>query len=347
MVDSPSTFAAEIRKLEQKHEEDPDGRYFVPLANAYRQLGELEHAEVLLTDGLKRHPEYLSAHIVLGRCYLDRGSLSAAEEEFRRVLAIDPQNVIALRTLAELAAQQGHVADAEHWYAELLAADPLNEEARRALADLPNGGEAEDSPAHGAQTIAADADGLEPASADPAGDGDDGEVVTETIAELYARQGIHHRAAAVYRELLRRRGHTPELARRLLEIEQLAAANGASRGAAPALGSQETPSPVDAVVEEGLPGAVPPTTIAGYLAELLAWTPAAVDPAPESVHAAANGLASSDGEYEYAAPSPPEQMLEEARSSGTGQAEGSSRVGPGADEENPQSFQAWLRSLKR
>lgn len=317
MADSPSALAAEIRKLEQKHEEDPEGRYFVPLANAYRQLGELEHAEVLLTDGLKLHPEYLSAHIVLGRCYLDRGALPAAEEEFRSVLAIDAQNLIALRTLGETAAEQGRLAEAERWYAELLAADPPNEEARRALAELRDPEEASRDE--------------EPVGE---GEGEDGEVVTETIAELYAQQGFYDHAAAVYHELLRRRGHTPEFARRLLEIEGLA--SGAARG-------RSVPS------EPSEPSADPPAdaesvgTIADYLAELLAWRPAALAPASAPVHATGDGLASRNGGHEYAAPSPLEGAPREADFSSAWEAENGSRDGdPEID-----SFQAWLRSLSR
>ncbi|HEU0015166.1 MAG TPA: tetratricopeptide repeat protein [Longimicrobium sp.] len=48
---------------------------------------------------------------------------------------------------------------------------------------------------------------------------DDHEMVTETMAELYASQGLHDRAADVYRELIQQRGPEPELVRRLGEIE--------------------------------------------------------------------------------------------------------------------------------
>jgi tetratricopeptide (TPR) repeat protein len=45
------------------------------------------------------------------------------------------------------------------------------------------------------------------------------EVVTETMAELYASQGLPDRAAEVYRELIERRGREPGLLRRLAELE--------------------------------------------------------------------------------------------------------------------------------
>ena len=49
-----------------------------------------------------------------------------------------------------------------------------------------------------------------------------GEVVTETIAELYAQQGFPGRAAEVYRELIARNGEDPALLRRLEELEEQA-----------------------------------------------------------------------------------------------------------------------------
>jgi tetratricopeptide (TPR) repeat protein len=57
---------------------------------------------------------------------------------------------------------------------------------------------------------------LEPAELDP------GEaMVTETMAELYASQGLLERAAEVYRELIRRRGEEPALCDRLDTLERL------------------------------------------------------------------------------------------------------------------------------
>lgn len=288
MAESPSELQLEIEKLERKHAENPEGRFFVPLANAYRKLGDLETAEALLHAGIERHPDYLSARIVLGRCLADRGAVQEAEEEFRFVLSQDPQNLIALRTLGELAAAAGRTNEAVEWYNELLAVDPMNEEARQALERLGSPASAEESeeefhaggdwwqagdveptgaevPADaGSEAAEAGADDplfygdisledatiapspvpegafdvdepvaapsgleseLEPSDEEPDaesyGGTGAGEVVTETIAELYARQGLHDRAIYVYRELIRRRGGDSTLERRLAELERL------------------------------------------------------------------------------------------------------------------------------
>jgi len=336
MVAVPPELVAEAQKFERYNAQNPQGRYFVPLANTYRKMREFDKAETLLREGLRRHPDYLSAHIVLGRCLADRGATEDAAGEFRYVLSMDPQNLIALRYLGEMASEGGRNEEAIRWYRELLAVDPLNEDARQALdalesapvpsalapeedfegsamwwarpeeesgaGELPPSGlvdddllwntgaeTAEPAPqadevlswgavdltgtdgagvAEEAQPLAGaadfpfdgleltdDATGLDTGSTDSwsgteaggvweaAGgtesepepvfsgaddepspevpDEDDG-FVTETIADLYARQGFHDRAADVYRELIRRRGGDPALEARLREVERLA-----------------------------------------------------------------------------------------------------------------------------
>lgn len=327
--------AARIEALQASHAGNP-ARFFMPLASAYREAGEVGLAEELLRENLKRHPGYLSAHVLLGRCLADRAAYAEARNEFQYVLSVDSQNLIALRTLGDMAASGGDTGEARRWYSELLSVDPMNVEARQALAgldqaparpaateaqgesggfgmveiappaaeaDLPHAGDADpgawgairldepaetqpssatatdefdaldfgavdlsvadeqpeqsasaqsepadESPAEPSQAAAGgfdswgsvddgqvdlDGEGMEPlpletfydeaVPAIPAVPADDheehGEVVTETIAELYAQQGFPDRAIEVYRELISRRGEEPALVRRLGELE--------------------------------------------------------------------------------------------------------------------------------
>jgi tetratricopeptide (TPR) repeat protein len=401
MAEISPELAEKIRELSARYEENP-GRFFVPLANAYRDAGEIAQAEELLRSGLKRYTGYLSAHIVLGRCLADRGAVEEAAHEFRYVLSVDPQNLIALRTLGEMAAAQGRPDEAGRWYRELLAVDPMNKEARDELDALgasadagaePSAAPPQAVPGYGdlgsefglvdiesgsaegtaheasaefgmvepgaanelhlstdeaggqgseladfgvvdltppaappaqepspepagpaidfggwgevslddeAQASAepkaddrmreydtfsfgdvelgaaaaggAPAEGapLEAASAQAPGAGydlapqdEDEEVVTETMAELYARQGFHDRAIDVYRELVRRRGDEPALVRRLAELETIAAKEAGSGVESaviepPTLHTAAFLEPVEdvalPVIETGLPG---------------------------------------------------------------------------------------------
>src|SRR5207245_9115755 len=85
-------------------------------------------------SGLERHPDYVSAHIVYGRCYLDQKNDTAASQVFRKVLELDPENVLGLKLLAEIAERGGRYEEAAEWLSRLLAADPMNGDAAEALA---------------------------------------------------------------------------------------------------------------------------------------------------------------------------------------------------------------------
>src|SRR2546429_3815319 len=119
-------YTREIEKLEKRWAENPKGRNFAPLADAYRKAGELDKALELCTAGLELHPDYVSAHIVFGRCLIDQKNDTGASDVFRKVLALDPENVLALKILADIAERGGRFDEAAEWLVRLPAADPLN-----------------------------------------------------------------------------------------------------------------------------------------------------------------------------------------------------------------------------
>lgn len=129
-------YTSEIDKLERRHRENPEGRTFAPLADAYRKAGDVPRALEILKAGLQIHPDYLSASIVLGRCHLDLGDLPGAEAAFRRVLELDKENVIAIKALADITERQTRFGESEDWLNYLLSIDGSNEDARLQLTRL-------------------------------------------------------------------------------------------------------------------------------------------------------------------------------------------------------------------
>ena len=220
-----STNRDEISRLELLHAAHPDGLVFPHLADAYRRAGRYAQAESVLNAGLRNHSEYSSAHVVLGRLRLDQGKRREAENAFQRVLQLDPQNHIALEFLGRLATEEGRVEDALGYLRRLATLKPSDEVAEQ-IADLERQA-AETRAATGADTDSAptgNGSGGRPPDAPAEREGDPavelpepGEVVTETMAELYARQGLHERAEAVYRELYERDPSNARIKRRLDE----------------------------------------------------------------------------------------------------------------------------------
>src|SRR3989449_9604711 len=126
-------YTSEIEKLERRWLENPKGRNFAPLADAYRKAGELDRAIDLCQSGLEKHPDYVSAHIVYGRCLIDKKDDPAAEEVFRKILQLDQENILALKVLAEIADRNKRFDQEVEWLSRLLSVDPMNGEAAEAL----------------------------------------------------------------------------------------------------------------------------------------------------------------------------------------------------------------------
>ena len=122
----------QIDRLQEiyKSELDPQGRAFVPLADAHRQLGDLDKALTVIQEGLGAHPDFASAHIVLGWVHRSRGEPDDAMRAFERVLALDPENTVARTAIAELIEDQRTQA-----YRNEVAARGLDELSAEAVAE--------------------------------------------------------------------------------------------------------------------------------------------------------------------------------------------------------------------
>ncbi|MFW6085493.1 MAG: tetratricopeptide repeat protein, partial [Gemmatimonadota bacterium] len=93
----------DIQRFAEHFRRNPDSLVFARLADAFRKAGDPERALEILRDGIRRHPDYASAHIVRARALEDLERPSEAEASLRRVLELDAQNLVAMRGLAELA----------------------------------------------------------------------------------------------------------------------------------------------------------------------------------------------------------------------------------------------------
>ena len=78
----------------------------MPLADAYRRSGDLLRARLVLAEGLRRHPDFASAHVVALRIARDVSDHEGAMKAARRVLALDPGNTEARRALDHIGSRR-------------------------------------------------------------------------------------------------------------------------------------------------------------------------------------------------------------------------------------------------
>ncbi len=167
------------------------------MADSYRKRGQFDEAIRLCLEELKARPAYVSPRVVLGRTYLDRGDHAKAEEEFHRVIEVSPENLRARVHLAEICEAQGRTNDATRHYEAALELVPLNREILASLLTLRRSVHPpEPSLSRG---VTRDVPEL-PVSGSMQTAGD--LFATETLADLYASQGLTDRAAAIYQQLL-------------------------------------------------------------------------------------------------------------------------------------------------
>lgn len=154
--------------------------------------------------GLRRHPNYTSGRVALARAYFDSGQVDEARQELERVVATVPENLIAQRLLGSIYRDQGELDRMEGCLHRILSLDPQDGEASEAL-----------------DWIEASRGRTWPDGSEPDGER---EIVTRTLAEIYASQGYVERAADIYRQLCRKEPDNPVLRGRLAELRGKAAA---------------------------------------------------------------------------------------------------------------------------
>ena len=117
--------------LEERLRSNPDSLVFSRVADLYRKAGKTDQAIDICQKGIKRNPEYVTGHLVLGRCYLQQKKQKEAAETFSNVCRMDWRNLAAIKMLAGTLQEQGSPEKAGDLYSFLLKLDPCDKIAAR------------------------------------------------------------------------------------------------------------------------------------------------------------------------------------------------------------------------
>ncbi len=113
-----------FREYLRRFREDPTSRIFAPVAETYRKMGRLDEAISICRDGLKHHPQFHSARVLLARCLIDKKLIDEAGKELEQVIQAIPDNLLAQRLFAEILEEQGKRKEALHSYKMALLLSP-------------------------------------------------------------------------------------------------------------------------------------------------------------------------------------------------------------------------------
>lgn len=122
-----------IGKCRKILDSDPNSQIFAALAEAYRRKGELDRAFRVCQNGLRIHPSYGSAHVVMAKINLDRGLYDWAEAEVRKAIDVGGRSRAIDLLLAEIYLSRGDYAAAVKPLKKLSLIDPDNAHIKKLL----------------------------------------------------------------------------------------------------------------------------------------------------------------------------------------------------------------------
>ncbi|UCE19983.1 MAG: tetratricopeptide repeat protein [Gemmatimonadota bacterium] len=199
---------SEIDTLLGKLDAHPGSLVFARVAGAYLKADKVNQAIQICEQGLSHHSDYATGHMIMAACYFKVGLLEQAIRECEHVLELDPEHMAVLYHLGDIYVEQKNFEQALNAYQRVLQLDPYNEAARERIVQLQH---------HTGDNVTKLTD-------DRAGDegrtSPEASIVTPTLADIYASQGLTERAITVLRRLLERAPDKEDVLHRITELEE-------------------------------------------------------------------------------------------------------------------------------
>ncbi|HAK89821.1 MAG: hypothetical protein A2077_03395 [Nitrospirae bacterium GWC2_46_6] len=126
--------SAYIKRLKERLRQRPDSKLFLSFAEELRRRDMIDEAIVALMEGIKKNPEFITAHLALGRWYLSSDMLPEAKKEFLEAAEKSPDNIFARKGLAEIYKRMEEEESAVEEYKKVLEINPHDKDAAAYLA---------------------------------------------------------------------------------------------------------------------------------------------------------------------------------------------------------------------
>lgn len=201
-------------------------RAFMTEAKELADAGHFGKAIEVLQQGLKKFPKMVSARVLLGEIYWTSGDASLARMELEQVIKTTPDNFAAHRKLALIYRDVGDKHAAAKACEAVLQANPKDREMKNLLEEIlgePAGGKPKEE-AKVAPSKKAKGKDAPPAPADEESalvmEGSKEETDSETLAELYIKQGHRDKGLEVYRRLVEKDPDNMKLHERIMALEE-------------------------------------------------------------------------------------------------------------------------------
>lgn len=187
-----------------------DSSLFVQEAESLRLQKKYDQAIQTCQEGLKKTPEALSGRLILGKCYLESGRVAEARKELEKVAQAVEECLSVYKILAQVYLEEKNVDKALEALRKTLLFPGSEEEPSKRVTPLEKGLLHRGSHPPFATPPAFHMDSpkaVETAEIKPPPEEDPSAKVaiqTDTLAEIYIKQGHLDRALSVYQDILAR-----------------------------------------------------------------------------------------------------------------------------------------------
>jgi tetratricopeptide (TPR) repeat protein len=191
---------------------DPSSTVFVPLAEAYRQIGLLDDALEAARIGTNMLPHFSPGFSTMGRILGQMGRLDEAMSAYAKALSIDRQSQAALIGLARLHLIRGERDQAHRILSQAREFHPEDEKIADMLIalDLPRPW-SEIKQKSLKQEIPLQKQAVPGQSGEP--------ILTATLAEVYVKQGLLDKAISVYTDILKLNPDNAAARERMIQLK--------------------------------------------------------------------------------------------------------------------------------
>jgi len=128
-----------IAKCEKILASEPNSQIFAALAEAYRKKGDTKKAQDVCIQGLKVHPNYSPARVVLSKIFIDKENFNAAYEELKKAINASGRTRSIDILESEILIRRGQIPEARVILEKLFSSDPKNETVKHLLSLIASG----------------------------------------------------------------------------------------------------------------------------------------------------------------------------------------------------------------
>ena len=192
---------------------DPSSTAFVPLAEAYRQIGLLDDALEAARLGTTMLPHFSPGFSIMGRILGQMGRIDEAMSAYTMALSIDPQSQAALIGQARLHLVRGERDLARKILQKAQEFYPDDEKIADMLSAL-------DLPRPWAEIKQASQNEKIVSRRESGAEESEKPIATATLAEIYARQGLLANAIKTYQDILEQNPDNDVVRERLMQLQE-------------------------------------------------------------------------------------------------------------------------------